>query len=230
MNTEKKSGRGCLFWFGIAAAVLLLFMLLAVYGTYRYVKWVINEYTDTKPLPAPALQLSHAEVTNLQQRVRLFDDAIKHNQPTEPLTLTTEEINALIAEKAGSNRGPARLFFSFNSNQVQAQLSVPTDGWLWHWLDGRYLNGSGNFDVSLHDGNLSLKVKSLEVKGRPLPENFMQPLRQNNFADGWTNDPDFTEVVKKLQEIKIENGKVTVIPKPREAEPAPKLEKNDAGK
>ena len=230
MNTEKKSGRGCLFWFGISAAVCFLFVLLAVYGTYRYVKWAINEYTDTQPLPAPAVQLSHTEITNLQYRVRAFDDAVKHNQPTAPLTLSAEEVNALIAERARTNGAPARLFFSFNSNQVQAQLSVSTDGWLWHWMDGRYLNGSGDFAVSLHDGNLSLKVTSLSVRGRPLPENFMQPLRQNNFADGWTNDPNFNEVVGRLQEIKIENGKVTVIPKPREPEPEPKLEKNDAVK
>jgi len=230
MNTEKKSGRGCLFWFGISAAVCFLFVLLAVYGTYRYVKWAINEYTDTKPLPAPAVKLSHTEITNLQYRVRSFDDAVKHNQPTAPLTLSAEEVNALIAERARTNGAPAGLFFSFNSNQVQAQLSVSTDGWLWHWMDGRYLNGSGDFAVSLHDGNLSLKVTSLSVRGRPLPENFMQPLRQNNFADSWTNDPNFNEVVGRLQEIKIENGKVTVIPKPREPEPEPKLEKNDAVK
>jgi hypothetical protein len=228
MNTEKKSGRGCLFWGGIVAAILFLFFLLSVYGAYRYVKWVIAEYTDTKPLPAPAIQLSHSEITNLQQRVRSWDDAIKHNRDAGPLTLSAADINALIAEKASTNGPPARLFFSFNSNQVQAQLSVPTDGLIGHWLDGRYLNGSGNFDVALHDGNLSLRVHSLAVKGKPLPESFMQPLREQNFAEGWTNDPDLSQAIGKFQELKIENGKVTIIPKPREPEPEPKLEKTDA--
>ncbi|HWC58723.1 MAG TPA: hypothetical protein VHC44_03445, partial [Verrucomicrobiae bacterium] len=202
MYTEKKSGRGCLFWGGITAAILFLLLLFAGYGTYRYVKWLIAEYTDTKPLPAPAVLLSHSEITNLQQRVHSWDDAIKHNRAAGPLTLSAEEINALIAGKAKTNGPPARLFFSFESNQVQAQLSVPTDGLIGHWLDGRYLNGSGNFDVSLHDGHLLLRVQSLAVKGRPLPENFMQPLRGENFADSWTNDPDFNEAVGNLEEIK----------------------------
>ena len=106
MYAEKKSGRGCLFWGGIIAAVLFLFLLLAVYGTYRYVKGMIAEWTDTKPLPAPTVQLSHSEITNLQQRVHAWDDGLKHNQAVGSLTLTADEINALIAADAPTN-GPA---------------------------------------------------------------------------------------------------------------------------
>src|SRR5882724_3080824 len=125
---QKKSGRGCLFWGGIIAAVLFLFVLLTVYVGFRYVKNLVAEYTDTKPLPAPALNLSRAEITNLQQRIHRFDQAIKDNKTVEPLSLSADEINALIANEAKSNASPARLYFSFNSNQVQAQLSLPTDG------------------------------------------------------------------------------------------------------
>jgi hypothetical protein len=234
MHTEKKSGRGCLFWGGIIAAVLFLFILFAVYGTYRYFKGMIVAWTDTKPLPAPALQLSHSEITNLQQRVHAWDDGLKHNQAVGPLTLTADEVNALIAADTRTSGPPVRLFFSFNSNHVQAQLSVPLNGMFGHWLDGRYLNGSGNFAVALHDGNLALRVKSLAVKGRPLPNRFMQPLRAQNFAESWTNDPNLSDVIGKFQEIKIEDGKLMVIPKKREAQsglqPDLNLEKTNAVK
>ena len=234
MYTEKKSGRGCLFWGGIIAAVLCLLLLLTVYGAYRYFKGMILTWTDTKPLPAPALQMSRLEITNLQQRVHTWDDGLKHNHAVGPLTLTADEVNALIAAEVRTSGPPPRLFFSFNSNQVQAQMSVPLNGMFGHWLDGRYLNGSGNFAVSLHDGNLALRVKSLAVKGKPLPENFMQSLRAQNFAEGWTNDPDLSAAVGKFEEIKIEDGKLIVIPKtnelPAEPRPEPKLEKGDAGK
>jgi hypothetical protein len=235
-SQQKKSGRGCLFWGGIIAAVFFLFILLTVYAGFRYVKNMIAEYTDTKPLPAPTLHLSAVEITNLQQRVHLFDQAIKSNKPVEPLSLSADEINELIAHEAISNASPARLFFSFNSNQVQAQLSVPTDGLGLRMLRGRYFNGSGNFAVALHDGRLNVNIKSLSVKGRPLPEKFLQPLREQNFADGWTNDVSFNEAIAKLEEIKIENGKLIVIPKPHEAQSeaktnaAPNLEKPEPAK
>jgi hypothetical protein len=41
----------------------------------------------------------------------------------------------------------------------------------------------------------------------------MQPLRQENFADSWTNDPDFNNALAKLKELKIESNKLYVIPK-----------------
>jgi len=232
LSTEKKSGRGCLFWGGIVAAVLFLFLLFAVYGTYRYSKRLIVKWTDTKPWPAPALQFSHSEITNLQQRVHLWDEGLKHNEAVGPLTLTAGEANALVAAESKTSGPPARLFFSFNSNHVQAQMSVPLDGMFGHWLDGRYLNGSGNFAVSLHDGNLALHVKSLAVKGKPLPEKFMRSLRAKNFAEGWTNDPDLSGAIEKFQEIKIEDGKLIVIPKTHGPQPEPeqKLEKSDAVK
>ena len=222
MNEQKKSGRGCLFWGGIIASIFFLLLLLTIYGVFRYVKGVVAQYTDTKPLAAPALHLSGAEITNLQQRVRTFDEAIKKNKPVEPLSLSADEINELIANETKSNPSPVRLYFSFNSNQVQAQLSVPTDGFGLRVLKGRYFNGSGNFAVSLHDGRLILNVTSLSVKGRPLPEKFMVSMREQNFADSWTNDVEFDSALAKLQEIKIESGRLIVIPKPQEAQPAPK--------
>ena len=225
MNAEKKTGHGCLFWGGIIAAILFLFLLLAAYGTFRYFKHLVVEYTDTKPLPAPVVQLSGAEITNLQQRIRGFDQAIKDNQPVEPLSLSADEVNALVANEAKSNASPARLYFSFNSNQVQAQLSLPTDGTGVRMLKGRYFNGSGEFAVSLQNGRLNVNVKSLSVKGRPLPENFMVQIRMQNFADAWTNDVNFNQAIANLEEIKIENNKLIVIPKPHEAKPEPKLEK-----
>jgi hypothetical protein len=79
--------------------------------------------------------------------------------------------------------------------------------------------------VSLHEGRLVMRVKSLSVKGRPVPEHFMRSVRAKNFADAWTNDLEPDEALAKLQEIKVEDGKLMVIPKAPAAEPAPPLEK-----
>jgi hypothetical protein len=217
--------RGCLFWGGLIAGIFLLFALLAGYAGYRYVRHLVYEYTDTKPAPIPAVRLSNTEITNLQQRVQNFDNAINQDKLVEPLILTAEEVNALIANANKSNSpSPVRLYFSFNDDRVQAQLSLPTDGFGLRMLRGRYFNGSGEFAVSLHNGRLLLHVRSLSVKSRPLPERFMQSLRAQNFADSWTNNVEFDRALAKLQEVKIENGKLIVVPKVHAAGSGPQAE------
>lgn len=215
--------RGCLFWGGIVAGILLLFALLAGYAGYRYIKHLVYEYTDTKPTEMPVVPMSAVEITNLQQRVERFDLAIKKDKPVEPLVLTADDINALIANAGRTNKSampPPRLYFQFNEDRVHAKLSVPTDGFGLKMLKGRYFNGSGDFSVSLHNGRLVLRVKSLSVKDKPLPEQFMQSIRAENFADAWTNDVEFDKALQKLQEVKIEKGKLIVIPKLAEGPPA----------
>jgi hypothetical protein len=211
--------RGCLFYGGIVLAVLALMALLAGYAGYRFVRGLVDEYTDSKPLAAPAVQMSDTEIKLLQDRIQDFDKAMKENKSPEPLILTAEEINALIAKQnTNTPLSAPRLYFAFNENRVQAQLSVPADGLGLKMLRGRYFNGSGDFIVDLHDGKLLLTVKSLSVKGRPLPDSYMQSIRAQNFADGWTNDVEFTEGVAKLEEIKVENGKLVVVPKKQQLE------------
>lgn len=214
MITEQRPKRhGCLFWGAIVALFLFLCTLFAGYGAYRYLRHLVFEYTDSKPIEMPVVQLSGTEVTNLQQRVEKFNKALEANKPVDPLILSADEINALIANETKTNPVPVHLYFSFNQDRVQAQLSLPTDGFPLRILKGRYFNGSGDFAVSVHDDKLFLNIKSLSIKGKPLPERFMQPLRQENFADSWTNDPDFNNALAKLKELKIESNKLYVIPK-----------------
>lgn len=214
MNPEqKKSGRGCLFWGGIIAAVLLLCFLLTVYAGYRYIRHLVYEYTDSKPIEVATLRLSDAEMTNLQVRVKSFNDAMESNRPVGPLVLTADEINALVNKAAKTNTEPQpRLYFSFNDDRVQAQLSIPLDGLGLQMLRGRYFNGSGDLVFSLNNGRAVLNVKSLSVKGKPVPEQWMQGIRSQNFADAWTNNPDFGNAFSRLESIQIRDGKLIIVP------------------
>ena len=218
------SGRGCLFWGGIIAGALFLCFLLVGIAGYLVVRSLINEYTDTKPIQVAVAPLSDAQEKALTNRIQNFDKALTNGTPVEPLVLTADEINSLIAKQNNSPE-TVRLYFSFNENRVQSQLSMSTDVFHFWMLRGRYFNGSGDFQVSLNDGRLVMNIKSLSVKGKPLPDQFMQSIRSQNFADVIvTNNVGLEEALKRLQEIKIEDGKLFVIPKTPEPAAARKLE------
>jgi hypothetical protein len=192
----------------MVAAVLFVCVLLAVYAGIRYVHSLVDEYTDTKPLPAPAVQLSDAEIKILQDRLQVFNKAMKENKPVEPLVLTAEEINALIANQTRSNSPtPVRLYFSFNEDRVQAQLSVPADGLGLKMLRGRYFNGSGDFrfQVTLVDnGNMIIAgnrrtqidmrfAKILRFAGRRLDVGLdLQNLLNTNYGTVFEQQYDYT--------------------------------------
>ena len=227
---QPKAGKGCLFWTGIILGVIFLCFVLAGVAGYCYVKHLVNEYTDTKPIDMPVATLSDADAKALQQRLDSFDNALTNDVPADTLILTANEINSLIAK---NNKAPdkARVYFSFNENRVQAQLSLAGELFGFPMLRGRYLNGGGDFKVSLHDGKLFVGIQSLSVKGKPIPDQYMQGVRGQNFADSYmedqTNAPAIDDALSRLDEIKIENGKLYVIPK-KQKQPGttPKLESN----
>lgn len=219
----KASGRGCLFWGGIVVGVIFLCFLLAGIAGYCFVRHLVNTYTDTKPLTVAVTRLSDTQIKALRDRIRNFDRALTNGTPVQPLILTADEINALIAGQT-TNSNAAHLYFSFEKNLVRAQLSLSLDEFGIWLLRGRYLNGGGDFAVSLHESQLQLNIKSLSVKGQPFPDQFMQSIRSQNLAEGYTNDVNFNNALKYFQEIKIEGGKLFVIPKAQKPVTAPKLE------
>jgi hypothetical protein len=213
MNGQpQKSGHGCFFYGGIAAAVLVLVVLLGVYAGYRYVHGLVDEYTDTKPMVLPAVKLSDEEIRQLQQRVKIFTRAVEDGKATDPLIITADELNALIATN-GAPELRHHLYVTLEGDQAKAQVSVPADRLGLSMLRGRYFNGDAAFAVSLHEGKFVVNVTSLSVKGKPLPENFMAQIRHQNFADAWTNNPDFTASIGKLEDIHIADSKVVIVPK-----------------
>ena len=99
MNEQKpKSGRGCLLWGGIAAGVLFLIILLAVITGVRALKRYANEYTDATPLTLPTVQVTDEEVSRVRERISKFREAMQSGKTVEPLIVTSDEANALIAK------------------------------------------------------------------------------------------------------------------------------------
>ena len=80
-------------------------------------------------------------------------------------------------------------------------------------LKGRYLNGSATFNLSFHNGALSVTPQTIIVKGKPLPEVFMQEIRKQNLATKPADDPDAAALLRGLDDIQIKEGKLVIVPK-----------------
>ncbi len=211
-SPPNRKGRGCLFYLGLAFAVLVLIGCLLAFLTFRFVKGQLVAYTDASPMTLPKVEMADAEFERLDRRVTTFGSALQQGKPAEQLILTEHDINALLTRKPEMKQLADKVYVSLNDDQVKGQVSMPLGGLGWIAKD-RYLNGEAGFNVSLENGVLIVTAKEVSVKGKPLPESFMSKLRHENLAKDAYKDPKHAELIRKLDRIEVKDGRMFITPR-----------------
>jgi hypothetical protein len=154
------------------------------------------------------------EYAGLEGRLKAFQTGLDEGRRTEPLVLTARDLNALIARKPELAAWRDRLQVEFEGSQVKGQVSLPLDDLAkfpgLSRLAGRYLNGAAMLDVGLKNGQLDVRVDSLEVKGQALPEEMLSQLRLHNLAQDLEKNQDLSRTLGQLQSIEVTDGEVTI--------------------
>jgi len=206
-----KPQRGCLFYAAVTAGILFLMTLGLAVLSVAMARSALLGWTQTAPTAfAPAT--SPAERTaELEKSFKEFRDSIKKTGPAAPLSLTGEDINALIA----LNSTPAEpikdwIHVAIDSDVIKGRLSLPLGDLGVPFMKGRHLNADAAVKASLADGVLIITAESLAVKGEPVSAAIMGPLKKENFARDVYRRPDTAEAVKRFESIEIRDGRLTV--------------------
>ena len=194
-----KPRRGCFFYGCITGLVLLVIVLGALMVGLHYVRKMVNQLTDSQPMELPTVQMSQGEMDKLKQRFEAFQKAVREQPPTEPLVLAADDINALIANGSERQALKGKLYVGLEGDQIKGEVSVPLREIGLSVFRGRYLNGSATFNLSFTNGVLSVAPQTIIVKGRPVPEVYMQEIRKQNLAAGFTNEPATAAVLQALE-------------------------------
>jgi hypothetical protein len=209
----QKRRRGCLFYGCLSGiACLLAIMVAFLLGLYQ-LKRMLNFYTDTHAISLPSVQLTAAEMDVLKRRVENFQDAVRSGRPTEPLSLSADEINALIGSDPNLTRVRGRVYVTIDGNRLKGQVSLPLAELGLPFFRGRYLNGTGVFAVGLHRGDLLVTADSLAVKNKPLPAVYMDKIRSENLAANLSSNPRASVALNHLQDVRVGDGKLILVPK-----------------
>lgn len=208
-----KKQRGCLFYGCLGGLVMLLIIVIAGLVGLRYAKKMVTDFTDSAPTPIPAVKLSPSEIEQVRKRIEDFRQAVRAQRPTPPLTLTTDEINALIATDPDLEPFKGKVYVAIEGDQLKGQMSIPMAEAGLPAFRGRYLNGAGTFKLSVRNGLLYLTAQTIDVKGKPLPEVYMQKIRTENLARNLNSDPRASAALDRIQNIQVKDGKVVIVPK-----------------
>jgi hypothetical protein len=212
-TSKEPRQRGCFFYGCLTASILgLVFVVgmgILVYKIYRYGIDTAKQYTDTRPTPLPTVEMPAEQVKDLHARVDAFRAALDEGKPTEPLALTADELNALIADNPDFK---GKVHADIKGDEVSGQVSIPLQGFPrpFRELNGRYINGKADLKVSLESGVLVVMLDKLEVKGQPVPESVMTQLRQQNLAQDAYKNPKNAEAIRKFESIQVKDGKIII--------------------
>jgi hypothetical protein len=223
-----KKEHGCFFYGCIAASVLAVLLLIAIvasiyFGYQAYLKFM-NQYTSPTPVELPKVEMPQEDREALHKRFDAFKEAVDKGEDTEPLVLSGDELNVLLADNAAV---AGKVYFLIEGDKLKGQVSLPLGAFGLPGMAGRYFNGKATFLAALHEGHLIVMVDSAEVNGQPISEQIMAGLRNKNLAEDAAKDPDNAKLLGKLESLEIKDGKITIRAKPKEERSPPEKEKTE---
>ena len=169
---------GC-FGCGCAILLVLLFLLLGLAGglgyfSYRYLLGV----TSTAPAEIPAFNGSDDIYTGAQKKIDAFNQDV-NNAKASTLTLSSDEINSLIAHDPTLARLHVRALVTMTGDEARLQGTLPTDAFPFGMLKGRYFNLDATFALTFNSDTkvVGLDLHKVMVGETQVPENSLPSLQ-----------------------------------------------------
>lgn len=206
-----KEGKGCLFWGCTTAAVLAVIVAAVVgIGAYRIASYV-KGFTSETPAEIPVYQPAAGEYESVKAKIEAFKTAVENGTSGAELVLTGNDINTMISSEKDWEQMKGSAYITIVDDKISVEVSFPLDEV--PGFSGRYLNGSAGITVSMELGILEVKLDHLEVNGELVPDEFMKVLQNENLAKGLYDNPEAAELIKQVQDLRVEDGKLILISK-----------------
>lgn len=224
MSAGAKWGIGC----SIGCLLTLLIVGIIAYGifvkTREITVGVLDKFSSVTPVAFTPPVAEPAAVEALTARFDAFSAAMESGTDTPPLELTGEDINLLIHHHPEWKGLAGKTEVAIEGQQLTGQISIPLSTVV-PFLKGRYLNGKATIRLALVNGSLEGYIDDMEVANQKLPPEIMTQLQTENIFKDSQKDADFSTLMRTLQELKIEDGRLIIVPKPSaERQPgAPKV-------
>jgi hypothetical protein len=217
IDPPEKKRHGCFFYGSIVLLVFVLVVAVAGFFIARYFIGVANatiaKYTETEAMTFPKVEMPAEELRALQQRVAVFNSAMEAHSNTPALVLSSQDINALMASNTNFKDLKDTCYVEIEGDKVKGELSLPLGKYFrfpFVHFKGRYLNGTGTFRVAVSNEALSVYVDSLEVKGKPLPPEFMMQLKGKDMAVDFNKNPSNAATMSHYESLLVTNGTIMV--------------------
>ncbi len=208
-------GLGCL----LAVVACVVIVIVAVVGVKNWVESTVNTYTASSAVPVEAPVASPAQIDAATEKFNAFAVGMNGGGQPVPLRLTGEELNLLLWNHPAFEAIAGKANIAIEGDQLRSQVSINfndlnlPEGFAADLLKDKYFNGDVTLKLGMAAGRPSLYLESLSVNGTAVPEMFMSEMRKQNLLEEAMNNPDAAKLFEGLDEIRIENGELLIVPK-----------------
>lgn len=209
---KSRSGvNGCLIGCLVVALVCVVGAALVGYGLYRGAAGMLEATTETAPRELPPLALNEAEQAESSQKVAALKTALEQGGEQREFSLTGDDLNVLLRSDENIRALGESVYITIANGEVRGEVSLELSRIMpLSFFEGRYLNGSGTFDVSASSGRIFVFLESFRFKDQDAPEDFMAQLRTQNLAQDLANDPSMQAFFNKIDEIKVVEDRMII--------------------
>jgi len=192
---------------------LALITGVAAYFGFRKARGFMEQFAQPQPLALPSIRYSPQDLAALQQRIDAFLAEARAGQTNARLALSANDLNALIASTAFSNR----VYVSLEGDVVTGQISLPFEELGMPLFRGRYLNGLSRLEVGCGGGVFSVTMKNVAVNGISVPDHYQGWIQKQNFVSNMATNVLTQDALNRVGRIGVVNQQLIL---EVEAEPA----------
>lgn len=212
-----KAGKGCVYYGCVTIVFVTILGVASLYFFSKYAlkKYFVEPYTSTNAVAVAPVRLPAAEGEAAIKRAEDFRQRVISGTNSEPLTLTSEELDYVVRMSADGKEVKDRAALAITNNQIRAEVSIPMDAFQVGMLKGRYLNGIANFTLGLTNGGVVVNLQSLDVNGQQMPAKALEQMAAKGIT--WFPNPNdqAAAVVTNLGNIEIKDNKLYLHPRPK---------------
>lgn len=207
--TSSNKKPGCLFW-GCLTVGIMFFLGGGCVGLIAYQSYkTLESITADSPAPIPIYPVTPTEKEAILDRIQIFQTGLSNNQSVE-LKLTANDLNALVAINPES---VGKIYFDIQDNFLLLQQNMPLNNI--PGFSDQYINGTVALSVNFENGQLTVIPQDFLIDGNPIPQQIVESMKQQNLAQIiLDNNQDIKLFLSQVDQIRIENGEVSLIVNP----------------
>ncbi|MCP5541295.1 MAG: hypothetical protein H7A53_08720 [Akkermansiaceae bacterium] len=214
----RSGGGGCLAGCGTGCLISIIVLVLIVGGLvwmgYKAVSRAVDEYTSEQPIVFVEPEADPQTIQSLVSQFDVFRTALAQGKEAPPLTLTGRDINLLMYHHPDWAPLAGKANVDIVEDRMTAKVSVPLhEIFPIALVKGRYLNGEATMRLGLSEGVIAAYFDDLKIGDNPLPGEVMDQIRNENLFKDANSDPEFRKILSSLAEIRIESGRLILMPK-----------------